>query len=183
VLADDYGVPVASPIYVTGGLEEPGRPEKLPIALPPAIRIERIGPAETLSSMLARGAVDALYTAPPPPTVRARGGAVTRLFPDFAAVEHDYFRRTGIFPIMHTVVVRRDVYERHRWVAQSLYKAFCQARQRAHDHLGETAALSIMLPWLPAHLDETRREMGRDFWPYGLESNRATLSTFLRYAH
>ena len=182
-LADEHDVPVSSAIYCTGGQEEPGRPEKLPLALPPAIRVERIGPKQTLSSMLARGEIDALYTARTPSTFGSGNGAVKRLFDDFAAVERDYFRRTGIFPIMHTVVIRRDVYERHRWIAQSLYKAFCAARQLAHDDLAETAALTTMLPWLPAHLDETRREMGADFWPYGLERNRATLATFLRYSH
>jgi 4,5-dihydroxyphthalate decarboxylase len=108
---------------------------------------------------------------------------VTRLFDDFAAIERDYFRRTGIFPIMHTVVVRRAVYERDRFVAQSLYKAFCAAQRCTYDDLSQTAALAAMLPWLPAHVEETRREMGDDFWPYGLERNRRALSTFLRYSH
>jgi 4,5-dihydroxyphthalate decarboxylase len=83
---------------------------------------------------------------------------------------------------MHTVVVRRDVYERDRWVAQSLYKAFCAAQQETYADLAQTAALTTMLPWLPAHLEETRREMGEDFWPYGIARNRRTLTTFLRYS-
>src|SRR5205085_8395056 len=93
------------------------------------------------------------------------------------------FRRTGIFPIMHTVAIRRDVYEGNRWVAQSLYKAFAEAQRETYRDLAETAALKAMLPWLPAHVEETRREMGEDFWPYGLERNRQTLATFLRYSH
>src|SRR5262249_10529913 len=108
---------------------------------------------------------------------------VTRLFSEFAAVERDYFRRARIFPIMHTVVLRRDVYERHQWVAQSLTKAFAAAQQVAYRELEQTAALKVMLPWLPAHLEETRRELGRDFWSYGLDANRDTLATFLRYSH
>jgi 4,5-dihydroxyphthalate decarboxylase len=183
ILADEYAVPVTSAVYYTGGEEEPGRPEKLPLALPPKIRVERIGPEQTLSAMLARGEIDALYTARMPSSFRAGDGCVARLFEDFPAIERDYFRRTGIFPIMHTVVIRRDVYERNRWIAQSLYKAFCAARQHAYADLAETAALKTMLPWLPAHLDDTRREMGDDFWPYGIEQNRVTLSTFLRYSH
>jgi 4,5-dihydroxyphthalate decarboxylase len=98
-------------------------------------------------------------------------------------VEKDYFRRTGIFPIMHTVVIRRDVYEQNRWVAQSLYKAFCQAQQETYRDLYETAALKAMLPWLTAHVEEARAEMGEDFWPYGFEKNEATLATFLRYSY
>jgi 4,5-dihydroxyphthalate decarboxylase len=182
ILAEHYGVPVTSVTYVTGGEEEPGRPEKLPLDLPPDIRVERIGPDQTLSAMLARGDIDALYTARMPSSFRA-GATVRRLFHDFAAVERDYFRQTAIFPIMHTVVIRRDVYERNRWVAQSLSKAFRAAQQETYADLAETAALKTMLPWLTAHLEDTRAEMGDDFWPYGIERNRATLATFLRYSY
>jgi 4,5-dihydroxyphthalate decarboxylase len=107
---------------------------------------------------------------------------VARLFEDFAAVERAYYRRTHIFPIMHTVVIRRDVYERNRWIAQSLYKAFCAAQQVTYEDLNHTAALKTMLPRLTAHVEDACREMGDDFWPYGLARNRDTLSTFLRYS-
>ncbi len=183
ILSDEYGVPVNSVTYVTGGEEEPGRLEKLPLDLPPDIRVERIGPGQTLSTMLARGDIDALYTARMPSTFRSGQGTMRRLFEDFPTVERDYFRRTGIFPIMHTVVIRRDVYERDRWVARSLYKAFCAAQQATYEDLSQTAALTTMLPWLTAHVEETRHEMGDDFWPYGLERNRRALTTFLRYSH
>jgi len=183
ILSDEYGVPVNSVVYFTGGEEEPGRPEKLPLDLPSDIRVERIGPGQTLSSMLGRGDIDALYTARMPSSFRSGGGSVKRLFEDFPTVERSYFRRTGVFPIMHTVVVQRDVYDRDPWVAQSLYKAFCAAQQEAYADLSETAALKTMLPWLTAHVEDTRREMGDDFWPYGLERNRRALTTFLRYSH
>ena len=183
ILAEHYGVPVESMTYLTGGQEEPGRPEKLPIVLPSGIRLERIGPGDTLSAMLASGAIDALFAPRAPSSLQTSPGRVTRLFADFMAVERDYFRQTGIFPIMHTLVIRRDVYERDRWVAQSLYKAWCAAQQETYRDLRETAALTTMLPWLVAHVEETRREMGDDFWPYGLEPNRVALATFLRYSH
>jgi 4,5-dihydroxyphthalate decarboxylase len=182
MLSDEYGVPVNSVVYFTGGAEEPGRPEKLPLDLPPDIRVERIGPDQTLSAMLARGDIDALYTARMPSSFRPGSRSVKRLFEDFPAIERDYYRRTGIFPIMHVVVIRRDVYERDRWVAQSLYKAFCAAQQATYEDLSQTAALKTMLPWLTAHLEETRRDMGEDFWPYGIERNRSTLTTFLGYS-
>jgi len=182
ILADEYAVPVNSVDYFTGGEEEPGRPEKLALDLPPDIRVERIGPGHTLSAMLARGDIDALYTARMPSSFRP-GGGVRRLFEDFATVERDYYRRTGIFPIMHTVVIRRDVYERDRWVARSLFKAFAAAQQETYDDLSQTAALKTMLPWLTAHVEEVRREMGEDFWPYGIERNRSALSMFLRYSY
>ena len=183
ILSDDYGVPFERVVYFAGGQEERGRPEKLPLDLPPEIHVERIGPEQTLSSMLARGDIDALYTARTPSSFRSGDGRVKRLFEDFAPTERDYFRRTGIFPIMHTIVVRREVYERDRWVAQSLHKAFCAAQQETYEDFSQTAALKTMLPWLTAHVEETRRDMGDDFWPYGLERNRRTLATFLRYSY
>jgi 4,5-dihydroxyphthalate decarboxylase len=183
ILADEHGVPVPSVRYVTGGLEQPGRAEKLRLDLPPAIRVDPIPADRTLAAMLAAGEIDALYTARTPSTFGDGSGRVRRLFDDFAAVELDYFRRTRIFPIMHTVAIRRDVYRRHPWVAQCLHKAFTAAQRLAYEELDQTAALKVMLPWLPAHLAETRREMGEDFWPYGLDRNRDTLATFLRYSH
>jgi 4,5-dihydroxyphthalate decarboxylase len=183
ILSDEYGVPAASPSYFTGGQEQTGRPEKLPLDLPPDISVQAIGPEQTLSSMLARGEIDALYAARTPSTFRSAAGTVSRLFEDYASVERDYYRRTRIFPIMHTVVVRRTVYERERWIAQSLFKAFRAAQRETYEDLEETAALKVMLPWVTAELEATRRAMGDDFWPYGLDRNRQTLATFLRYSH
>nr|MDP2192148.1 ABC transporter substrate-binding protein [Rhodoferax sp.] len=181
ILSDHYGVPVDSVTYCTGGEEEPGRPEKLKLDLPDNIRVEPIGPTQTLSQMLLDGEIDALYTARMPSSFLRGGGRVKRLFENYVDVERQYFRDTGIFPIMHTVAIRRDVYEANRWVAQSLYKAFVEAQRRTYEDLQETAALKTMLPWLTAHLEDARKEMGDDFWPYGLERNRKSLATFLRY--
>jgi 4,5-dihydroxyphthalate decarboxylase len=181
VLSDEYGVPVDSVTYYTGGEEEPNRDEKLKLDLPSNIKVQSIGPTQTLASMLATGEIDALYTARMPSTFHSSGGKVKRLFEDFVPVEQEYFTRTGIFPIMHTLVIRRDVYEKDRWVAQSLYKAFAEAQQETYKDLYETAALKTMLPFLTAHVEETRRVMGDDFWAYGYEKNEKTLETFLRY--
>ena len=181
ILSDHYGVPVDSVTYLTGGEEEPGRPEKQKLDLPANIRVEPIGPTQTLSQMLHDGEIDALYTARMPSSFGRGDGRVRRLFENYPDIERQYFRDTGIFPIMHTVAIRRDVYEANRWVAQSLYKAFVQAQRRTYADLQETAALKAMLPWLNAHVEEARREMGDDFWPYGLARNRKTLETFLRY--
>ena len=182
ILADHYDVPVDSVTYYTGGEEEPDRPEKLKLDLPPGIRIKRIGAGQTLSRMLHDGEIDALQTARMPSSFLKGDGRVRRLFENYVEVERDYYRQTRIFPIMHTVVIRRDVYEANRWVAQSLMKAFIEAQRRTYEDLHETAALKTMLPWLTAHVEEARREMGEDFWPYGFEKNRETLRTFLRYS-
>jgi 4,5-dihydroxyphthalate decarboxylase len=182
ILSDHYGVPVDSVTYHTGGEEEPGRDEKIKLDLPPNIRVQPIGPSQTLSAMLASGEIDALHTARMPSTF-APGGNVRRLFTDFKAVEQDYFRQTGIFPMMHTVAIRREVYEANRWIARSLVKAFAEAQRRMYDDLYVTAALKAMLPWLTAHVEEARALMGDDYWPYGFAPNRKALETFLRYHH
>ncbi|NNG03968.1 MAG: ABC transporter substrate-binding protein, partial [Inquilinus sp.] len=124
-----------------------------------------------------------LYTARMPSSYKAGDGKVVRLFEDYVPVERAYYRETGLFPIMHAVAIRREVYEENRWVAQTLFKAFCEAQRLTYEDLAETAALKAMLPWANAHVEEAVREMGPDWWPYGFEKNRATLATFLRYHH
>ena len=184
ILQDHYGVPVTnadSEPYRFGGEEEPGRIEKLKLDLPPNIKLQAIGPTQTLSQMLADGDIDALYTARAPSSFTHGDGRVRRLFENYAEIERAYWRDTGIFPIMHVIVMRREIYEANRWIAQSLTKAFYAAQQMAYDDLAETAALKSMLPWLVAHVEEARREMGADWWPYGLEPNRKALETFTRY--
>lgn len=182
ILSDDYGVPVASPRYFNGGEEEPGRREKLKLSLPPEFHLESIPPTKTLSGMLDSGELDALYTARMPSTFIRGSGKVKRLFHDYPAVEREYYQRTQIFPIMHTVVIRRELYEKHPWVAQSLYKAFVHAQREVYQEMYQTAALKFMLPWLTRHVEETRALMGEDFWPYGFQTNLKTLETFLRYS-
>lgn len=183
ILSDHYGVPVDSVSYWTGGEEEPGRIEKVALDLPANIRVQPIAPDKTLSQMLYDGEIDALYTARMPSSFHKGDGRVVRLFENYEQVERDYYRETGIFPIMHTVAMRREVYEANRWIAQSLYKAFVESQRRCYEDLYETAALKAMLPWLTAHVEQVRREMGADWWPYGFEKNEATLKTFLRYHH
>jgi 4,5-dihydroxyphthalate decarboxylase len=181
ILSDHYGVPVDSVTYYTGGEEEPGRSEKIKLDLPPNIKINPIGETQTLSQMLLDGEIDALYTARMPSSFRTGGGKVKRLFENYVDVERQYYRDTGIFPIMHTVAIRAELYQANRWVAQSLYKAFVEAQRQNYEDLQETAALKASLPWLTSHIEETRKEMGDDYWPYGLDRNRKALETFLRY--
>ena len=110
-------------------------------------------------------------------------GKVKRLFENYADIERAYYRQTKIFPIMHTVVIRREVYEANRWIAQSLTKAFMEAQRKTYEDLYETAALKAMLPWLTAHVEDARKEFGNDWWSYGLENNANVLETFTRYHH
>ena len=157
ILSDHYGVPVDSVTYFTGGEEEPGRSEKIKLDLPPNIKVQSIGPEQTLAQMLLDGEIDALYTARMPSSFLHGSGKVKRLFEDYEQVERNYFKETGIFPIMHTVAIRRDVYEANRWVARSLMKALEESQRRTYADLYETAALKVMLPWLTSHVEQVKR--------------------------
>ena len=182
ILSDEYNVPAQSAFYFTGGEEEPGRDEKIALSLPPEFKVQPISANKTLSRMLENGELDAFQTARAPSVFTSGSGKVRRLFENYPEVEREYYHQTKIFPIMHTVVIRRDVYAKYPWVAQSLYKAFVLAQREVYRELHETAALHYMLPWLLPHVAETEKLMGADFWPYGLERNLQTLTTFLRYS-
>jgi len=183
ILQDEYGIDPASVDYYTGGEEEPGREEKLKLELPAKFKVKRIAATQTLSQMLADGEVDAMHTARIPSTFQTRPGTVRRLFENYVEVERAYFRRTKIFPIMHTVAIRRDVYRANPWIAQSLLKAFVEAKRRVYENLYTTSALTTMLPWQIAEVEDVRQEMGEDWWAYGFDYNRHVLDTFLRYHH
>lgn len=182
ILAEHYGVPVESVKYFTGGMEQPGRFEKIKLDLPPEISVTPIAADQTLSALLAAGELDAVYAAGEPAgfgTLPQLG----RLFEDFQAAEIDYYRQTGIFPIMHVIAVKRAVYDANPWIARSLTKAFNAALEIAYADLAQRNALKVMLPWLARHLDETVSVLGPRYWDYGLETNRRALETFSRYSH
>jgi 4,5-dihydroxyphthalate decarboxylase len=182
ILADEHGVPVESVTYRTGGLHQPGRSEKLKVQPPPEVDIQPIAADQTLDAMLASGDLDALYTPRTPHSFTRGDAGVRRLFAPAGPAEEAYFRHTGIFPIMHVVVLRRDVYERNRWLARSLYDAFSQAKELCEEGMAETAAARYMLPWLHDEIARTKAVLGEDYWPYGLAKNGDVLRTFLRYS-
>src|SRR5690348_10629610 len=144
LLADDYQLQPRDMRWYLGGLHQPGRIEKITLQLP-GVEVNPINADQTLSQMLQDGELEAVIG--PRPPAGFPGPRVKRLFEDFRAVEMDYFQRTRIFPIMHTVVIRRDVLERDPWVARSLYDAFCEAKRRAMAELGDPVVLSTSLPW------------------------------------
>jgi 4,5-dihydroxyphthalate decarboxylase len=181
ILQDEYGVDPASVEYYTGGEEEPGREEKLKLDLPTKFKLRRIGPTQTLAQMIADGELDAMYTARIPSTFETRPDTVKRLFENYVEVERAYYRKTRIFPIMHIVAIRRDVYRANPWIAQTLTKAFVEAKRKVYENLYTTSALTTMLPWQIAQVEDVRREMGDDWWAYGLPPNRHALEVFLRY--
>jgi 4,5-dihydroxyphthalate decarboxylase len=181
MLQDDYGVAPADMHWFVGGLTAPTQPPLIPLNLPKNVRLEFLPPGKTLESMLEAGEMDALLSIYIPSMFLNGSPGIVRLFPNYKEVEQDYYRRTKIFPIMHTVVLREDIYREHPWAARSLYQAFCEAKSLAVDGLYDTDALRVALPWLLDHVEETWRIFGKDFWAYGLESNRPTLEAIGRY--
>lgn len=182
MLEHEYGVSPRQIHWFTGGGEQPGREEKLPLDLP-GVQISTIPRERTLADMLEGGEIDALVIAYMPSVFLRGTSHIRRLFPDYRGVEQEYFRRTRLFPIMHTIVLRGDVYEQNPWAAQSLYKAFCQAMRLCQTQLYDTNVLVATLPWLIAEIEDTRKLFGDDFWPYGIEPNRLTLETLTQYSY
>jgi 4,5-dihydroxyphthalate decarboxylase len=183
LLDGEYSVTPADLKWYRGGLHEPGRVEKVTLKLPPEIEIHAIREDQTLDGMLASGELDAMISPRDPRSFINREPGIGLLFPDYRRAEQEYYQRTGIFPIMHVVGIRRDLVERHPWLANSVYEAFVQAKAMALELLDDTAALKVTLPWLPAYLEETKAVMGADFWPYGVKENLATLRPMVDYAY
>lgn len=183
MLEEFYDVKVTDVHWFSGGTERPGREERLKLTLPPEFKLTRIPNDTTLFEMLRQGELDAIFTARvPSPFVRGEEW-IGRLFPDYKKVEKEYFGKTGIFPIMHLVVFKEEVYEKYPWAAQSLYKAFCESKDICMERMSSSAALPYTLPWLSETIEDTIEAMGQDFWPYGLEANRKTLETLMSYSH
>jgi len=182
LLQHEYGVSPKEMKWFTGGLENPGREEKIPIHLPPSIKILPIPPEKTLSKMLEEGEIDALITPRVPSTYQYGKTKIKRLFEDFQEEEIKYYEKHKIFPIMHTIVIRQDIYKNYPWVAQSLFKAFSLAKEICLQNLSDTSALRYSLPWLLGNLEITRKIMGEDFWPYGIEKNLKTINTLIQYS-
>jgi 4,5-dihydroxyphthalate decarboxylase len=176
-----YGVNLESIHWVQAGLERPGRQEMVQLGLPPQIRLEVVRD-RALSPMLKAGDIDAIVSGRMPSCYHDRSPRVKRLFPNYKQEEMEYYRKSRIFPIMHTVALRGDVYQENPWVAESLFKAFEEAKQRCLREIGVTAALRCSLPWLIPAVEEQEEIFGPDPFPYGLEANRHTLETYIAYA-
>jgi len=173
-LQDDYGVRANQIEWLEGGLNEPNRPERYHVDMPSDIHLGRIGPGETLNQMLEEGQLDAVI-GPGTPECLKRASHIERLFPDFRSVEKDYYKRTGFFPIMHLVVIRRELYQEYPWVAQSIFDAFELAKASELQRLRHTGNLACALPWLLSDLEEIDEVFDGDHWPYGISKNEALL--------
>ena len=185
LLSDMYGVQPGDMQWVQAGMDRPGRANAiLPPNMPPGVELVS-EPEKTLQDMLWSGEIDAVM-APQYPlgfrTAVESSELVGRLFDDVGAAEREYHAKTKVFPIMHMVGMRRDLLEEHRWLASNIYRAFEVARRRYFARLEDIAASRVPIPWVASHLATLRETFGGEIWPYGVEANRATLETFLRYA-
>ena len=172
MLQHEYGVDLARIEWFQAGVREPGRVEKVKLKLPPGVSIQAM-PARTLADMLSKGDLDAV--------ISAREVPGTRLFQDYRAAESDYWKKTRIFPVMHVLALKREAYERDRWIAMNLFKAFEEAKNRSLARVSEFGLSHLPMPWVPDHVRHWRELAGEDFWPYGIEPNRPTLEAFLQY--
>jgi len=178
-LSHEAGVPLESIEWVQGGVNQAGRIEKMKLKLPAGLKYRGV-PDRSLGEMLLAGDLDAVLSARPP---SALGRGVRRLFENYEELEEAYFRKTGIFPIMHVLAVKTELLERYPWLAMNLYKAFNEAKRRSLERFEDITASYAPLAWLKSYSDRMKALFGQDFWPYGLEPNRKTLEAFLLFAH
>ncbi len=181
MMQHDYGVMPADTHWFQGGLNAPVAPPQVPVALPAGVRLDYLAGDETLEGLMEAGRLDALYSVYIPNIFRNGSRAIARLWPNFKDVETEYFRRTGIFPVMHLVVIREDVHRDHPWVAPRIYRAFCEARDVALEALPDSDALHVALPFLLDHVEETQRIFGKHYWDYGIAPNRPAFEAMGRF--
>jgi len=179
-LMHQYGIDLASINWVQGGVNDAGRTEKVALQLPNGVKLERVTD-RSLDDMLLAGELDAVLTAHPPESYEHGNPEVTRMFEDFVPVETEYYRQTGIFPIMHVIAMKRELVEEYPWMPMQLYKAFEEAKARSVARMLELTAPRVPIPWCYAHTANAQKLFGEDHWPYGIEANRRTLDAFLQY--
>ncbi|HWI22419.1 MAG TPA: hypothetical protein VNT22_07375 [Baekduia sp.] len=182
LLQHEYGLDLTEIDWVQGGTNEPGRRETLPVKLPAGVRV-RAESQRSLNEMLIAGDIDAIVAPHTPSGFDDGSGDIVRLFSDWSGEEQSYYKRTGIFPIMHLVVIRKEVDSAYPWAAANLFKAFLEAKDRSVKRMLDSNAPLTPVPWGPVHVARVQEIMGPDVWPYGLEASRTTIEAFLRYAY
>jgi len=181
LLQDDFGVSPADMRWVRGGIDTPGRPEKIQLQLPADVQLESAPAGVTISDMLDRGDLDGFIAPRPPGGAALTNPAVGWLFDDPTAAAKDYYRRTGVFPIMHVVGVKQELAARHPWLPGAVLKAFTLAKAVALDRLADTSATKVTLPFVEEQLKAARETLGDDYWAYGVQASRRTLEAFVRH--
>lgn len=182
-LADDYGVKPSDVTWVRGGIDTPGRPEKIKLQLPPDVKVESAPENTTISELLDRGEIDGFIGPRPPSPSALKNPNIGWLFDDPTATAKDYYKRTGIFPIMHILAIRKTLAEQHPWLPAAALKAFTQSKAAALALLSDTSATKVTLPFVEEQIKAAKETMGEDYWPYGVEPARKTLEAFVRHHH
>jgi 4,5-dihydroxyphthalate decarboxylase len=183
ILQDDYGVRPEDVTWVRGGIDTPGRPEKIKLKLPDNVKVEAAPDNTTISQLLDSGEIDG-FMAPRPPSASAlKNPNIGWLFDDPTATAKDYYKRTGVFPIMHILAIRKELAEQHPWLPVAALKAFTQSKAAALALLSDTSATKVTLPFVEEQLKAARDVMGEDYWSYGVAAARKTLETFVRHHH
>ena len=183
LLEDDFGVRPQDVVWVRGGIDTPGRPEKIRLQLPPEIRLESAPEGVTISEMLDNGDLDGFVAPRPPGGAALRNPNVGWLFDDPTSVAKDYYQRTGVFPIMHIVGIRKELAAANPWLPAAVLKAFSEAKAMALERLSDTSAAKVTLPFVEEQLKAARATMGEDYWSYGVAPARRTLESFVRHHH
>ncbi len=181
ILQDEYGVQASDISWRNGGLEEGGREERAPLHLPPEIELKSLPKDETLAEHLNDGKIDALISARAPSSYHSND-KVDRLFPNYRDAEEAYFTKTGMFPIMHMIGIRRTIAEKHPWLAANVYVAFLKAKQLCYEHLNEVGHLYTTMPWPVFEFDRIRELMGDDYWRYGVAECAHEIEAMTRYS-
>jgi 4,5-dihydroxyphthalate decarboxylase len=181
ILQDEYGVLPSEIAWRNGGLEEGGREERSPLHLPDEIDLQSIPKDETLAEHLNDGRLDAVISARAPSCYHSNDDIV-RLFPDYKTAEQAYYAKTGMFPIMHLVGVKRSIVEKHPWLPVNLYVAFLKAKQLCYEEMEQVGHLAHTMPWPVYELEQVRKLMGEDHWKYGALENEKEISAMTRYS-
>ena len=187
IFEDEYGLKPTDVEWVVAAADSSadasGKTSKQETRLPEGVNITSGPDGLDDSDLLEQGVVDALFHAAEPRAYQEGNPLIRRLFPDYRSVEQDYFKRTGIFPIMHAVAIRRDVAGEHKWLPRAVFDAYVQAKAIAYQKMSRLGWATNMLPWFGQELEDTRRLMGANFYTYGLKRNRKTLETLFRYSY
>ena len=183
ILESDFGVKPDEVTWVQGGIETAGRPEKIKLELPPNIKIESAPEGKTISQLINDGDIDGFIGPRPPSKFALQNPNVRWLFDDPTAVAKDYYARTGVYPIMHILGVKKELAERQPWLPNALLKAFTQSKKAALDLLEDTSATKVTLPFVEEQLKAAKESLGEDFWSYGVPPARKTLEMFVKHHH
>ena len=182
MLQEDYGIKPSDMRWGTGGQEQPGREERMPVEIA-GLDLAPIAAGKTLSGMLAAGEIDAMLSARTPSVFLRRAPHVDRLFANYKDVEQTYYKRTGYFPIMHLVAMRSSLVQKYPWLPASTYKALLESKAIGLEKLSNLAQLAVALPWMEAEAAETKALMGTDYWRYGVKDCAHEIEVMTRYAH